>query len=295
MKTILVLTDFSAGANHAAQYALHLAQKIKANLLLCNVFLVPSNDGMAAQVAWPMESYEILKGNSENDINKLARRLNKQLDNENETRQFRPCIEQSSASGILTEVLNEIVNRHEILLAVIGTHNAGRLSTFFIGNHAQNIIDQATCPVLIIPGNASFKGYKKMAFATDMAPNDINVLHSLSGLAKYLNSEILITHVFKNRTSGKESIRADVFLKMISSKINYPGIFYREIKSENVVTSLDWLSEHIDIDLLVLIHRKRNFFQKIFERSIAQKLAGHFNKAMLIFPFINQPCALPVF
>ncbi|MDB5130832.1 MAG: universal stress protein UspE [Mucilaginibacter sp.] len=206
-------------------------------MLLCNVFIVPSNDGMAAQVTWPMESYQVLKGNSENEVNKLACRLNKQLNRD--SGQFRPCIEQSSASGILTDVLNEIVNTHEILLAVIGTHSADGLGTFLFGDHVQNVIGQANCPVLIVPGKASFKGYKKMAFATDMAPRDINVLQSLSGFAKYLNAEILITHVFENKTNAKESMKADVFLKMISSKINYPKIFYREIKGENVASSLD--------------------------------------------------------
>jgi nucleotide-binding universal stress UspA family protein len=44
MKTILVLTDFSINADYAAHYALKLAQRIGANLLLCNMYKVPKDD-----------------------------------------------------------------------------------------------------------------------------------------------------------------------------------------------------------------------------------------------------------
>ena len=41
MKTILVLTSYSKKAEHAAEYALHIAERVKANLLLCNIFTAP--------------------------------------------------------------------------------------------------------------------------------------------------------------------------------------------------------------------------------------------------------------
>ena len=44
MKTILVLTDFSINADYTAHYALKFAQKIKANLLLCNIYATPVNE-----------------------------------------------------------------------------------------------------------------------------------------------------------------------------------------------------------------------------------------------------------
>lgn len=295
MKTILVLTDFSFGANNAAHYALKLAQKIRANLLLCNVFLLPSNEPLGGQVLWSTESYDTLAERSKNGLNKLAGHLKRQMNNDVAGGQFRPAIKKSSVSGVFTALLDEIVSSHEILITVVGTHGTSSLSGFLQGNHVQNLMEKANCPVLIVPSRIVFNGYKKIVFATDMTGSDIDVLHSLSGFARYVNAEILVTHVFENKTNAKESTKAEVFLKMISSKINYPRIFYREIKSENVSTSIDWLSEHIDVDLLVVVHRKRNFFQILFEASVTQKLADHLTKAMLVFPFTRGQHALPVF
>lgn len=39
-----------------------------------------------------------------------------------------------------------------------------------------------------------------------------------------------------------------------------------------------------DIDLLVIVHHKRNFFQKLFNGSMTRKLATSSNKPLLVFP-----------
>jgi nucleotide-binding universal stress UspA family protein len=296
MKTILVLTDFSIRADHAAHYALKLAQKIKANLLICNVFLAPADEPMTAQIAWPIGNYETFEDDSMNDVSELAGRLNQQLDKNLTDGEFRPSIETASIAGSVTDTLNNIVASNHILLAVISTHGANGLGSFLLGNHARDIIEDANCPVLLIPYQAMFDGYKKIAFATSLTGSDINVLHSLSGFAKYLNAEILITHVADEKFVDPGDFNtAKSFLEMVSSKIDYPSIFYRLIKGKNVNTGLEWLSQQIDIDLLVLVHRKRSFFQRIFEGSITQKLAEHLTKPMLVFPFSKVQVTLPVF
>ncbi len=296
MKTILVLTDFSLKADHAAHYALKLAQKIKANLLLCNVFLVPSNTAMAGQIAWPMEDYETLGENSNHDLSELASRLNRNLDNEIKDGELRPAIDQYSKSGFVADTINEIASNHHVLMAVISMHGSNGLSSFFLDNHASEVIEKANCPVLLIPYQVQFKEFKKIGFASDLTHSDIDVLHSLAGLAKFSNSEILITHVTDETASTHEDPHIiNNFLKLVSSMINYPRIYYREIKGKSVTKSLDWLSDNTDIDMLVLVHRKKTFFQSIFEKSVTQKLAKHFTKPLLVFPYAKVRETFPVF
>jgi len=296
MKTILVLTDFSIRADNAAHYALKLAQKIKANLLVCNVFLEPSAQPMASQVSWPMETYETFEEDSINDVSELAGRLNKQLDKDVADGEFRPVIEQSSVAGFVANGLNEIVAAHHILMAVMSIHGTDNLSSFLLGNHAWEIIEKANCPVLLVPYQETFNGYKKIAFGTDLADSDIDVLHSLSGFAKYLNSEILIAHVTAERSAGQEEQNlVKHFLKLVSSAINYPMIYYRAIYNAHITTGLHWLSQHSDIDMLVVVHHKRGFFQRLFGGSISQNLAEHPNIPLLVFPFPEAKGSLPVF
>jgi nucleotide-binding universal stress UspA family protein len=232
MKTILVLTDFSIKADHAAHYALKLATKIKANLLLCNVFLIPSTTAMGAQIAWPMENYDTLEEDSVNDLTEFIGRLNNELDiAEILTDAFRPQINQCSKAGFVVNTIDDIVKSHNVMMVVIGTHSHKGLNSFLAGDHARDVIERANCPVLLIPEQALFKNYRKIAFATDLSHNDIEVLHSLAGLAKFYNSEIMITHIAEENTAYQlEEPDVKIFLNMVSSKINYPNIYYRPVR-----------------------------------------------------------------
>ena len=296
MKTILVLTDFSIRAEHAAHYALKLAEKIKANLLLCNIFQSSAAEPKFSHVTWPVENYVNFEQDSVDELNELSNRLNRLLDNKIAEGEFRPVIELCSKAGPVGYAIKKLTSSYNILMAVVSTHSTDVMSAFLLEDHASEIIEKANCPVLVVPFQAHFSGFKKISFATDLSHSGMDIMHCLYGLTKYFDSEILITHVADpNSLDMEEHHIVKQFFDQGYSKINYPRIYYRAIKSKSVTAGLDWLSEHTDIDLLVLVHRKRNFFQKIFDESVTQKLADHLIKPMLVFPGTKVQEPLPVF
>ncbi len=285
MRTILVLTDFSVSADHAAHYALKLAQKVEADLMLCNIFPASSRKSLPAKHGILFGNYQLNEGDNTKDLSGLADRLNKQLDID---AGYRPEISYCSRSGPVGDTVNEIAASCNALMVVISRHGNHELNSLLIRNHTRDIIEKAQCPVLIVPYQAKFVDFKKIAFATDLASSSIDALHSLSIFAKYFNSKILITHVSPENLSYREELSIiDQFREQVSSVITYPAIDYREIKSKSVVKGLDWLSDHTDIDMIVLIHRKRNFFQRILEASVTQEVAGYLSMPMLVFPHSN--------
>jgi len=295
MKSILVLTDFSARADHIAHYALKLAQKVKANLLLCNVFPVPAEPAFAL-AAWPTIGHDGFEVDSINSLNELTARLNKKLDTILKNEEFRPVIHHCSEAGSIAETINKITSDHNLLMAVVGMHSADGLTTFLLGDHASEIIENAKCPVLVVPYQFPFKNFKKISFATDLTHTSNDILYSLNGLTRHFDSEVLITHVTDDDSIDIEQLNSKPhFVGSGINGVNFPKVQYRTIKNKSVIAGLDWLTEHTDIDLLVLVHRKRNFFQKIFEGSVTQKLADHLTKPMLVFPGSRVHKTLPVF
>ncbi|MDB5005528.1 MAG: universal stress protein UspE [Mucilaginibacter sp.] len=294
MKTILVLTDFTIKADHAAHYALKLAHKIKANLLLCNVYPEPAVISASAHTFWNGNESENFEQDSLNDLTELAGRLNKQLENTCDD-EFKPTVELCSKAGPLTDAINYIVASRQILFAVIATHNADDLMAFLNGNHANEIIENANCPVLVLPYQLPFNGFKKIAFATDLAHNGTDVLHSLYNITKYFDSEVLITHVGMAKLAKvTEDYITKRFLRQEIGVSHYPKIQYRSVQNKSITAGLQWLAEHDDIDLLVLVHHKRNLIQKIFEPSITKKLADRFAKPMLVFPSSYERGSVPI-
>jgi nucleotide-binding universal stress UspA family protein len=290
MKTILVLTDFSINATYTAHYALELAQRAEANLLLCNIYERPSDEQIADTKQWAMGTAE---ANSIDDLGVLLSELKNALDKDVNTNKFRPDIEQCSKEGLITDKLNDIAANREILMAVISMHSASLLATLLSANHTSTIIDKAKFPVLLVPYQVRFQSYKTIAFATAMNYSDIGVLQSLSGLAGYSGSDILIAHVDTNKAESEGSVKH--FFTQMPSKINYPRIFYRNIQNGSIVKSLRLLMKNADIDLLVLVHRKAGFFSKLFNRSVVKKLALCATKPLLIFPCSTMLKAFPVF
>jgi len=292
MKTILVLTDFSINADYAAHYALKFAQKIEADLLLCNIYTVPPNDRNPHPNAWPPGRHE---ENSIDDLGELLARLKTQIDAGPKS-DFRPEINQCSEEGVVEDIINDIAAKNNIFMAIISMHSAGYLTTIFSENHTKDIIEHANFPVLIIPYQVRYKDYKTIAFATDLAETDKDVLRSLSTLASYSDSEILITNVSKDDTAARDEENSlKQFFGQEVLKINNPKILYKAIKSRSVGDSLRWLSQHIEIDMVVLVHRKQNLFQKLTEGSIIKKMADHPSKPLLIYPYSTIKESLPVF
>jgi len=292
MKTILVLTDFSINADYAAHYALKLAQRIGANLLLCNIYELPQGDRITDRKAWPMEACE---QNSIEDLGELAARLKTEIDKDTEGL-FRPEVNQCSYAGSVIDRINEIAGKNEVIMGVISRHDAGWLSTLISGNHTRDIIEAADFPIMLIPYQVRFADYRSIAFATSMNYTDLNVLESLTGLAKYMGSEIVVTQVsdsFSNKKAEMHTLKH--FFSQVPGKINYAKILYRILEKRTVINSLAWLATNIEIDLLVLVHRRRNSFQKLFSGSITQQLAAFLNKPMLIFPCYKVKETLTVF
>ena len=290
MKTILVLTDFSINAAYAARYALELAQQAEANLLLCNIYEHPSDELLADTQLWAIGN---ARKNSIADLGVLLSELKNTLDKDVNKNKFRPDIEQCSEEGLIENKLNDIAADREILMAVISMHSAGLLATLLSANHTSTIIDKANFPILLIPYQVRYQPYKTIAFATAMNYSDIGILQSLSGLAEYSKSDILIAHIDTNKAESEGSVKH--FFNQIPSKINYPGILYRNIRNRNILNGLKSLMTNIDIDLLVLVHRRPTFFRKLFKQSIAQKLVSQAVKPLLIFPCASVIKAMPVF
>jgi len=285
MKTILVATDFSPAADNAANFALHLAKGAGTGLKLCSAFNAPIETPMEAQLDWPPADYDSLKTKTTENLRLLSEKLTKVELEGADTRNSMPGIEFISELGPVYEVITKIVKDQELSFVVMGLRGAGIVSRAVFGSNTHDMIEKASFPVLIVPANAKFSGLIKIAFATDLSHTDINVLQSLSGLARQFNAEIFVAHVTNEKFEDyQHQHKVNSFLNDITNKINYPKIYFRRVKSMDIEHGLGWLSVYGQIDLLVMVHRKHNVLDEVFEGSHTQKLARHIQIPLLVFP-----------
>lgn len=285
MKTILIPTDFSAAANNAARYAFQLGKSIKASLKLCYAVSLPVDASMGHQVAWPLMDYSSLQQDGNEELRKLSLELEAGNGTVLPVEAEHPPVHYAAEIGLLTEVVKQEVKKEKANLVVMGTSGSGALSRFFLGSSSRELMDHADFPILLVPPGVEFKRIEKIAFATDLSEGDIPLIHSLSLFARHFNAEILIVHVSPaGFDSDVHQDKIDAFLTEVTCKVNYPKIYYRHVKDMGVDEGLSWLTRHVAIDLLAMVHRRHHFMQRIFEGSRTKKMAGHLKLPLLVFP-----------
>ncbi|WP_316752497.1 universal stress protein [Pedobacter gandavensis] len=285
MKTILIPTDFSPNADHAAFYALELGKKMKASLKLCNAVMIPAAASMSAQVAWPLMDLGTLSADANRELKKLAEKLKKHIQESGASEEEYPPMEVSAEVGTVPEVISMLAEKEKINLVVMGTSGVGGLNRFFLGSTSRDLIDEASMPVLLIPPGTDFKPLKRIAFATDFSAGDIALIHALSYLARAFNAEILLVHVSPDDFDPEiDQKKVDAFLNEVTCKLNYHKVYFRHVKEMGVDEGLNWLTDHVAIDMLAMVHRRHSFIKRLFDGSHTQKMAVHVKLPLLVFP-----------
>lgn len=283
MKTLVIATDFSENAKHAAQHGYMLATQVKANIILCNAFIVPAEVPEAGLATWPAMDYEELNEESRDELKKVKDFLLKNDHNFS----FKPAICCVNDSGSVSDVVTSLVAKEGAELTVMATHGNNSLNTFLLGNHCRKMIDATKSLLMLIPFAAPIAPIKKIAFATDFKDpeKDLKIIYELISVIRPLNAELLVTHITqRNWPDGKLRESFEQFLVDISNKADYPHIYYRIVRSDKPEKGLEWLCEHGQVDVLAMVHRERSFLNEIFNLSHTKKMSGLINIPLLVIP-----------
>lgn len=281
MKNLLVLTDFSSHAKHAAEYAYAIAKKIDADIILCNAVIVPAEMPQAGLVVWPMEESSVLEEASLGELEKLKEHLKKT----DPSHDKKPQIGTVNQSGYLQDVAQGLIADRLIDFVVMGTHESG-FGGFLLGNHTRNMIESLTVPLLLISSKVRIAPFKNIYFASDLSDphGDRAFLKELIPLARAFMAEIFVAHI-----STPENLASDISEKTkqmvidFSSDLGYPGIHFIRVNEDKAIAGLDKLMSGKPMDLLVMVHREKSFLGGLLKGSMTEKLAKDLDFPMLIF------------
>ena len=145
MKNIIVATDFSSSALNAAKYAVELAQLIKADILLFNVFeLIPHYNEIVIDT-----NVDDLKKVSEADMESFKQELLK-LTNTNIN------ISTEVRIGKFLDEVNEICKSIKPYLLIMGSQGKTAVERLIFGGHTGNMLNKCNWPLLTVPLTANF-------------------------------------------------------------------------------------------------------------------------------------------
>ncbi|HHG83878.1 MAG TPA: universal stress protein, partial [Bacteroidetes bacterium] len=179
------------------------------------------------------------------------------------------------------ELILDAADHFEVDMIVMGTKGSSGLEEVILGSNTAEVVEKAKQPVLAVPRNAFFFGFKRITFATDLAKGSSEAARRLLSLTAPFNTIVDLLNVFPEKevapTNGLESLSQDLKSEFESREI-HTFLVANDSIQEGLV---EHMTAHAS-EALVMLTRHRTLFQKLFDRSLTKKLTMQANLPILV-------------
>lgn len=273
MLNLLAATDLSEHGNAAVAYALELAGALHARLFVVNTYRTQSS---AAMVMHSLN--EILEADAKAGLEELLAKL----------------AARSEALGVLPEsivrygdadtVIRELARTHHIDLLVLGNKGKSALDTLFFGSVSQALVEKIETPTLLIPTDAQFNGWKRLAYAVHLQEyRQEGHVRYLQAILSQLGGKAETLHIFddEHQLNEAELAHHDWLLASLGQQSAGSRLIY----GDDVVEELYTYALEYQPDVLAVASHRYNFFERLLVPGISRQLAAKSNVPLLMLPF----------
>ena len=264
MKKILFTTDFSANAAKAFHFALNMAEKHQAELILAHVFDIPNVYNYPVEYNPSEMKPEMIK-----DWQGTLKDFFANYDTKVKAK-FVAVQHPSVVKGILS-----IIETHKPQLLVVGTRGKSRIKEVILGGTTKALVKRSPIPVMAIPDNTDQKDFDKVLYASDLREDDVQALKMLVQLVEPYQPEIQILHIHPDSEyKGIEKI--EWFKALVKENIDYELISFEILRSDDNFSTLHNHMVRNKFDLLVMLEKKRSgIIDKLFHQDLVKKMEFH--------------------
>nr|WP_298793991.1 universal stress protein [uncultured Allomuricauda sp.] len=271
MKSIIVPVDFSEQSEKALKVAANLAKDHDAELLVLHMLeLSPSIMGDTGYVSQEQVVHLIKVG---------EKRFTEFLD--------KPYMKDVKVIPVIKHYkvfseVNELAEKHNADLIVMGSHGTDGLKEVFIGSNTERVVRTSDIPVLVIKGeNGRFK-VERFVFACDFKEENVQALKKAVEIAKLFKAELHLVYI---NTPGDEFLSTEDAYNRISKFLNIATLgFSVEIYNDYTVEKgvLNY-SESVAADLIGIPTHGRRGLSHFFMGSIGEDIANHSQTPVITF------------
>lgn len=323
MKKILVATDYSKEARQALLFAMDLALRANAGIVLFHAFNQPLSVANAFHLEEAIRDLErektsILEDYAQEvkfDMSKdfvlqfhsTVRAGGKQKPAVNLTKSGFHTLGLDSAAGkaevsiicacrfgLPAETIRAAVETYQADLVVMGMKGAGPVSQAFLGSTVSSVIESELVPVLALPWQASLKQRPTFVFALDLAAMpDPAMLNWLRTWVQLFSAELKVLHLYQENDPQQEQQRAIAALEALDRQlfdINYQVYF---LQRQDIALGIQEFLQTQQSDLLALVPRHHTFLEILFQDTITGLMTEKAIIPLLTLPYTPAGKTLP--
>jgi nucleotide-binding universal stress UspA family protein len=267
MKQILLTTDFSENARHAARYAIHLFGTENVSYTLLNSYLEPGSANVVVSLT------EFMKEESQKGLNREEEELHEKYGDKLQ-------LTVVSHYGDLISVVKYLDTENHYDYIVMGTKGSSRFEAFLMGSTTISAVKTIQSPLLLIPTEATVTKPERIAFAADYDHlKDGDHLKALVALVKEQGAQLDIFHVGKEVQANYDEALEGFELHNLLQDVNH--VFHSEL-NEDATEGIAQFVTRERIDILALVARNRSFWDRLFHKSVSQELSLKIECPMLV-------------
>lgn len=271
MNNILVPVDFSDTAANAVQYARRFADRMGQSSIHVVYVFMPQVDSEYPNFIPPMTEFSKLR--------------HQMLD------EFVAGIE--AASGTSSVVMqkevwvgfpaDEIIRRSQAQdLIIMGTTGEGGILNKVFGSVSSAVAQRADCPVILVPSEAAFTPVHRILYASHYEAADQRMVGQLLEFNRIFNAQIHFVHVRDAGSNRFEQEKERIFSTLFTDGEPPFAFEIAEIEADSVSEALNEYAEQHHIELVVLVTKRRNFWEQLFHKSQTRNLARITRKPMMV-------------
>jgi nucleotide-binding universal stress UspA family protein len=275
MKKIIVPIDFSEHSEFALEAAANLAQKYGSELIVLHM----------------LELSNAILITDENSINEEAVFYLKLAEQKFEAFLDKPYLEGIKITPIVKHFkvwseVNEVANKHDANLIVMGSHGASGMKEVLVGSNTEKVVRHADVPVLVIKHNPILLDFENGVFASDFSEEAITPYLNARVTFKKLGAKMHLVYVnapdgnFKSSTEIDK--RVSLFLKKADGDLdNLDNVHV--VSDYSIEKGILNFANSIGADLIAVATHGRKGLAHFFEGSISEDIANHSTLPVMTF------------
>ncbi|TFF35398.1 universal stress protein [Mucilaginibacter psychrotolerans] len=270
MKTILVISDNSAGAENALLLGNLIARHEQCEILIAQVHQPVTKTVVVREFA-------LVAGNS-------APALEEPL-----------VVPDAADDPLQRAVFLDIAGKKESEIAAeINSRNIWMVIKGCSATQAEvpgNIINtnyvlnRIKCPMILVPENWEVKDLERIVYVADLRYCRLEIVKFLAGLAALFNATVSVNHLSaRGLPHMDEAYALSIFTNEIYNRVHYPRLLFNNTSERDMGKAVDVMINGLHNDLLAVVNH-RFHFEEIFGQYIGESLPGRITVPLIIFPY----------
>lgn len=262
---ILVPTDFSDTAKNACRYAQALAKALgNKEMKIVHAFM-PNVETELPVMSTVLVDHLHVRAEMLKDFCTEMNEPNQEL-----------------LVGFAADELVRLSEQYDLI--VMGTTGESGIISRLFGSVSSAVAQRAVCPVLLIPPQQTFTSFQRILYASNYEAADESMLNKLLDFNVLFNATVHFVHVRDaHQEPTFENTKAEIFRKLFGKRDPVFAFEMSEIDADSVQHGIREYAAAHQIDLVVMAHRQRGFWEGFFHHSQTRDAVLNAKLPILVF------------